>query len=34
MSSFVKQPDVRQEKFDWGMIGWRLRPVKAGRRAS
>lgn len=25
-SSFVKQPDVRQESFDWGTIGWRLTP--------
>ena len=23
MSSFVKQPDVEQEQFDWGTIGWR-----------
>ena len=26
MSSFVKQGDVRQEQFDWGVIGWRLVP--------
>jgi quercetin dioxygenase-like cupin family protein len=26
MSSFVKQGDVRQEQFDWGVIGWRLTP--------
>jgi quercetin dioxygenase-like cupin family protein len=26
MSSFVKQADVRQEQFDWGVIGWRLTP--------
>jgi quercetin dioxygenase-like cupin family protein len=26
VSSFVKQPDVRQEQFDWGVIGWRLTP--------
>jgi quercetin dioxygenase-like cupin family protein len=26
MSSFVKQSDVRQEQFDWGVIGWRLTP--------
>jgi quercetin dioxygenase-like cupin family protein len=25
-SSFVKEPDVRQESFDWGTIGWRLTP--------
>ena len=26
MSSFVKQSDVDQESFDWGVIGWRLTP--------
>ena len=26
MSSFVKLGDVRQEQFDWGVIGWRLTP--------
>jgi len=26
MSRFVKQADVRQEQFDWGVIGWRLVP--------
>jgi quercetin dioxygenase-like cupin family protein len=26
MSSFVKQSDVNQENFDWGVIGWRLTP--------
>jgi len=28
MSSFVKTPDVRQEQFDWGVIGWRLTPER------
>ena len=28
MSAFVKQGDVRQERFDWGTIGWRLTPDK------
>ena len=32
MSSFVKQPDVRQENFDWGVIGWRLRPANSGSK--
>jgi quercetin dioxygenase-like cupin family protein len=31
MSSFVKQPDVRQETFDWGTIGWRLTPDKGSK---
>jgi quercetin dioxygenase-like cupin family protein len=31
MSSFVKQPDVRQENFDWGVIGWRLTPDKGSK---
>ena len=31
MSSFVKQPDVRQEQFDWGVIGWRLVPDKGSK---
>ena len=31
MSSFVKQPDVRQEEFDWGVIGWRLTPDKGSK---
>ena len=31
MSSFVKQPDVRQETFDWGSIGWRLTPDKGSK---
>ena len=31
-SSFVKQADVRQEEFDWGVIGWRLTPDKGSKR--
>jgi quercetin dioxygenase-like cupin family protein len=31
MSSFVKQSDVRQENFDWGVIGWRLTPDKGAK---
>ena len=31
MSSFVKQSDVRQESFDWGVIGWRLTPDKGSK---
>jgi quercetin dioxygenase-like cupin family protein len=30
MSAFVKQGDVRQEKFDWGVIGWRCAPENTG----
>jgi oxalate decarboxylase/phosphoglucose isomerase-like protein (cupin superfamily) len=32
MSTFVKQADVEQERFDWGTIGWRCRPAKTGSR--
>ena len=32
MSSFVKQPDVRQESFDWGTIGWRLTPDSGSKQ--
>src|SRR4029077_15137304 len=31
MSTFVKNPDVRQENFDWGVIGWRLTPDKGSK---
>jgi len=31
MSSFVRQPDVRQEGFDWGVIGWRLTPSSGSK---
>jgi quercetin dioxygenase-like cupin family protein len=31
MSTFVKQGDVRQEQFDWGVIGWRLVPQTGSR---
>ena len=26
MSAFVKQGDVKQDQFDWGVIGWRVVP--------
>ena len=26
MSSFVRQSDIRQDDFDWGVIGWRCTP--------
>jgi quercetin dioxygenase-like cupin family protein len=32
MSTFVKQQDVQQERFDWGTIGWRCRPANTGAR--
>jgi quercetin dioxygenase-like cupin family protein len=31
MSAFVKQGDVRQEQFDWGVIGWRLTPEEGAK---
>ncbi len=31
MSTFVKQADVRQEQFDWGVIGWRLVPASGSQ---
>ena len=31
MSSFVKQSDVIEENFDWGVIGWRLTPDKGSK---
>jgi quercetin dioxygenase-like cupin family protein len=31
VSSFVKQGDVRQEQFDWGVIGWRLVPESGSK---
>ncbi len=27
MSKFVKESDVEQEQFDWGVIGWRCVPA-------
>ena len=33
MSSFVKQSDVIEENFDWGVIGWRCRPANTGSKA-
>jgi quercetin dioxygenase-like cupin family protein len=31
MSSFVKQSDVDEESFDWGVIGWRLTPKNGSK---
>ena len=31
MSSFVKQSDVIEENFDWGVIGWRLTPKNGSK---
>ena len=31
MSEFVTQGDVRQEQFDWGVIGWRLVPAHGSK---
>ena len=33
MSTFVKQADVRQEQFVWGVIGWRCVPDNTGAKA-
>jgi len=30
MSTFVRKSDVRQERFDWGVIGWRSSPANTG----
>jgi quercetin dioxygenase-like cupin family protein len=27
MSKFVKQVDIEQEQFDWGVVGWRCVPA-------
>ena len=32
MSVFVKQSDVRNEDFDWGVIGWRCTPGTTGTK--
>lgn len=32
MSTFVKLGDVRQEQFDWGVIGWRLVPAHGAKQ--
>ncbi len=34
MSTFVKNADVRQEEFDWGIVGWRCAPENTGSRAA
>jgi quercetin dioxygenase-like cupin family protein len=30
--SFVKHEDVREEQFDWGVIGWRLTPQRGSQQ--
>ena len=32
MSAFVRKSDVRQEQFDWGVIGWRCSPDSTGAK--
>jgi quercetin dioxygenase-like cupin family protein len=32
MSAFVRQSDVRNEEFDWGVIGWRCTPRGTGAK--
>ncbi len=32
MSRFVKNADVRQEQFDWGVVGWRCAPDNTGSK--
>jgi quercetin dioxygenase-like cupin family protein len=31
MKTFIPERDVRQEQFDWGVIGWRLGPAEGSR---
>lgn len=30
--SFVQHDDVREEQFDWGVIGWRLTPERGAKQ--
>jgi quercetin dioxygenase-like cupin family protein len=30
MSRFVKQGDIEEETFDWGIVGWRCSPGNTG----
>jgi quercetin dioxygenase-like cupin family protein len=32
MSAFVRQSEIRNESFGWGVIGWRCTPGSAGAR--
>jgi quercetin dioxygenase-like cupin family protein len=32
VSAFVRQPEIRSESFDWGVIGWRCTPGNAGAK--
>ena len=31
MSKFVKQADIEQEQFDWGVVGWRCVPATGAK---
>lgn len=33
MSTFVRQSEIRQESFDWGIVGWRCAPENTGSKA-
>ena len=33
MSTFVRQSEIRQENFDWGIVGWRCAPENTGSKA-
>jgi quercetin dioxygenase-like cupin family protein len=32
MSKFVKQADIEQEQFEWGVVGWRCVPATGARQ--
>ncbi len=32
MSAFVRQSEIRNEDFDWGVIGWRCTPQSTGAK--
>ena len=32
MSTFVKNAEIRQEQFDWGVVGWRCAPDNTGSK--
>ena len=32
MSRFVKQAEIEQEQFDWGVVGWRCVPATGARQ--
>ena len=33
MGAFIWAGEIRQEQFDWGVIGWRCTPGTIGREA-